>query len=365
MNAIIFKRTSTISSLAYSLRSRLRRMEREKLWTYILTTIFVLIVYLILLQLTFPEPRFEVEKFKEIDFTRFEPPKPKAPESRRLPEKIPENAPAAVAPTNIEEIDMSNLDDIAELTKIQPQQLDALGRIASAPQDLTLPEVSVGTTTLPTPNTPVISDAAGGMPVAGAPSNVYNPRLQSSRVGYGGTGGTEYSTGPVGHGGPLADRSQANKPVEKIVVRSVDVQTMDFDRIFRELIEWMKANPVELTPSVKHYLRHKPGDLTSQVKIDAGTVTYDFMLLANEHSQDIGLLLVARDDSSNAILLRDTGFRKKSFYLSKGVAGRSTKKAVTSVSMLEENPTKEETSKFYSIFISWWNANKPQGGAQP
>ncbi|MDZ7267141.1 MAG: hypothetical protein ONB48_07410 [candidate division KSB1 bacterium] len=350
-----------MSSLVYSLRGRLRRVEPEKLWTYGLTTFFVLGIYLLLLQVSLPEPRFDVEKFREIDFSRFEPPKPKAPAAaRKTPAEMPREAVAnRTAPANIEEIDLSNLQDLTKMTQIVPQDLSALSRIASVSQALLLPEISVGTTTLPPVNAPVVANVKDGLPVLGTPSNVYNPNLASARVGYGGTpGGTGYATGRTG---PLIGTKRNADIVHKIDERSFDEkkrQEIDFDKLFRELLEWLKKNQSELSPSLKHYMRYRNGDLTAKVRIATATSSYDLFFLCNETSQDIGLLMVEVGDSSTAIMLRDTGFRKKSFSLSKGIASRGEENNVTSVSMLATDPTRSETSKFYNIFLSWWENNK-------
>ncbi|MCG3158887.1 MAG: hypothetical protein DKINENOH_05534 [bacterium] len=352
-----------MSSLVYSLRGRLRRAEPEKLWTYGLTTLFVLVIYLLLLQVRLSEPRFDVEKFREIDFSRFEPPKPKAAAAaKKTPAEMPKEPVASrAAPANIEEIDLSNLEDLTKMTQIVPKDLSTLSRIASVPQALQLPEISVGTTTMPPVNAPVVANVKDGLPVLGTPSNVYNPNLASARVGYGGApGGSGYSTGRTG---PLPGPKRDTDAVEKIDVRSFDEkkrQTIDFDKLFRELLEWLKKNQSELSPSLKHYMRYRNGDLTAKVRIATAAGNFDLFFLCNEISQDIGLLMVEVSDSSGAIMLRDTGFRKKSFSLSKGMASRGEESNVTSISMLASDPTRSETARFYSIFLSWWEKNKSQ-----
>jgi hypothetical protein len=117
----------------------------------------------------------------------------------------------------------------------------------------------------------------------------------------------------------------------------------------------MEENRYEFPPALKHYMRFKNGDVTARVAILTLENEYELFMLCNETSEDFGLLLVAAGDSSQAICLRDTGFRKQSFYLSQGVASRNENHDVASVSMLEQRPTLQETSKFYGIFLSWWD----------
>ncbi|RIK73065.1 hypothetical protein DCC62_18210 [candidate division KSB1 bacterium] len=351
-----------MSSLVYSLRGRWRRMEPEKLWTYALTTIFIAIVYIFLLQVRLSEPRFDVEKFREIDFSRFDPPKPKTIAAAKKTPTVTPKEPTArrSAPADVEEIDLSNLEDFTKLPQIMPEDLSALSRIAAVPQSVALPDVSIGTTTLPPVNAPVVANVKDGLPVVGAPSNVYNPNLTAAKVGYGGVpAGTNYSTGRAGQ---ISERKPAVTAAEKITVQSFERkrQEIDFDKLFRELLEWLKANQSELSPSVKQYMRYRHGDITAKVAISTDKMDYDLFFLCNEASQDVGLLMVEVSDSSTAIMLRDTGFQKKSFILSKGMAGRGEETKVNSLSMLASNPTISETSKFYDIFLSWWEKNKPQ-----
>jgi hypothetical protein len=124
----------------------------------------------------------------------------------------------------------------------------------------------------------------------------------------------------------------------------------------------MEGNPYEFPPALKHYMHFKKGDVTARVAISTLEEDYELFMLCNEASEDFGLLLVAAGDSTQAICLRDTGFRQQSFYLSKGIASRNESAAVGSVSMLEQRPTLQETSKFYNIFLSWWDKTNKAGG---
>ena len=348
-----------MSSLVYSLRAHIRRMEPEKLWTYIITSVILFVIYIYLMTLRWEEPRFDVAKIAEIDFKKFEPPKPKA--ERKVVEKTDE-APKEVLEVvpetkNFEEIDMSKLTELTKSMQAVQQDFSILNRIATAPN--ALPEVAVGTPNLPNFDMPVVaSSSPDAIPVAGAASNVYNPSLKTAKVGMGGVGGPTYSTGKLG---PAADRTNTGGLTNKLTEKDIEKvkESIDFNALIRELIEWMKANQHPLPEVLKVHMRYRNGDLTSKALIP-GKPPYELFLLANEQSQDIGLLLVSKDDSSRAILLRDTGFRKKSFSLHRGDAGltEDAARALISLSMSEENPTRSETSKFYYIFLSWWEQNK-------
>jgi hypothetical protein len=376
-----------MSSLAYSLYSRFRRIEPEKLWTYILTTTLVLVIYAIVLQLRFSAPRFDIEKFAEIDFTKFEPPKPVAPGSANRPKAKIENlrvennaAPANVAPNELPQIDVRTLEALTQVADQMPKDLALVQRTAALPTAVKMSEVRVGTSLLPL-NAPVVQNRSGGLAVFGAPSNVFNPKLDAPKNGYGGNLSNDgYSTGrtatalnepkpgySTGRTVPIvADRKAEDTGPEKVVLKGAgekDWRSRDLKKLFHELLEWMRKNPHEFPPALRHYMRVRPGDVTSRVAIATNADEYELFLLCNEASEDFGLLLVAAGDSTQAICLRDTGFRKQSFYLSKGVASRNESAAVGSVSMLEQRPTLQETSRFYNIFLSWWDKTKA-GGAK-
>lgn len=352
-----------MSSLVYSLRVRLRRVDQEKLWTYVLTTILVLVLYLVVRQLTFPEPQFDVAKFAEIDFTKFQPPKPEAkkenaPKERAEVDQTPE--PTTTAPAEMPQIDLTKLEDLMKMVDPTPKDLSALSRMSAATHSLTMPELNVGTVK-PIFNAPVIQNRPGAIAVQGTPSNVYNPNLEASKAGIGGVPGNSYATGRAG---PVTGQKAVSAKAEKVIVKNFGEADLkkNLRELFQQLAKWMRQNPYEFTPALKSYMRFKPGDLTARVVIDAGTTLYEVFMLCNEASEDFGLLLAAAGDSASATCLRDTGFRQQSFALSKGIVGRNETQEVFAMSMLEERPTRQETDRFYSIFLSWWEKNKPAGG---
>jgi hypothetical protein len=353
-----------MSSLVYSLRVRLRRVDQEKLWTYVLTAILVVGIYIVVRQLTFSEPQFDVAKFAEIDFTKFQPPKPETKENKPKEQaKVEETPdPTKTAPAEVPQVDLTTLEDLTKMIDQTPKDLSALSRMSSATQSLITPELNVGSVK-PIFNAPVIQNRPGTIAVQGTPSNVYNPKLEASRAGIGGVPGNSYATGRAG---PVTGQKAVSAKAEKVTVKNFGEADMkkNLRELFQQLAKWMRQNPYDFTPSLKSYMRFKPGDLTSRAAIEAGQTSYEVFMLCNEASEDFGLLLVAAGDSAGATCLRDTGFRQQSFALSKGIAGRNEALEVFSIIMIEERPTKQETERFYSIFLSWWEKNKPVGGEQ-
>jgi hypothetical protein len=280
-------------------------------------------------------------------------------------------APANAAPNEIPQIDLTTLQALAHVVDQAPEDLKLLQRSASLPSSMKMPEINVGTSLLPALNAPVVQSRPNGLPVFGAPSKVFAPKIETPKSGYGGSpGGEGYSTGRAA---PIIPTDLANEHKkaektgpEKIVVKNKDGEkdwrARDVEKLFHELLKWMRKNPYAFPPALKQYMRFKPGDITSRVAIATNEADYELFMLCNEVSEDFGLLLVAAGDSTQAICLRDTGFRKQSFYLSKGIASRNETAAVASVSMLEQRPTLQETSKFYNIFLSWWDRTNKAGG---
>lgn len=375
-----------MSSLAYSLYSRLRRVEPEKLWTYILTSAFLVVIYAFLLQVHFSPSQFDVEKFAEIDFTKFEPPQPITPGGMNRPKAKIENlrvenstTPTMVAPNELPQIDVKTLEALTQVADHTLKDLALVQRTAALPTAVKMSEAQIGTAAMPLVSAPVVQKSAGGLAVFGTPSNVFNPKLDTPHNGYGGQVSNDgYSTGrtavtindpktdyATGHTVPIvADRKAAVAGPEKIVLKGAgesDWKSRDLKKLFTELLEWMRKNPYDFPPALRHYMRFKSGDVTSRVAIATTETDYELFLLCNEASEDFGLLLVATGDSTQAICLRDSGFRQQSFYLSKGIAGRNEIAAVGSVSMLEARPTLQETSRFYKIFLSWWDKTKAGG----
>jgi len=232
-------------------------------------------------------------------------------------------------------------------------------------------------TFLPSSSTP---GERGEVLYASATGSGFSPTLQAAGSGLGGKLGDGYGTGRAtslpgeghgkngndGTGRPTIDRPTERSHPNRIPLKNVgenDWKSRDLKRLFHELFEWMESNRYEFPPALKHYMRFKGSDVTSRVGITTQENRYELFLLCNKISEDFGLLLVAAGDSSQAICLRDTGFRKQSFYLSKGIASRNESAAIGSVSMLEQRPTLQETSRFYNIFLSWWDKTKT-GGAK-
>lgn len=103
---------------------------------------------------------------------------------------------------------------------------------------------------------------------------------------------------------------------------------------------------------------YKLGDLTTEFWVTLSKESYEFFILCNEASQNIGFLLATAGDSAQAVYWRDVGFRKAGYYLSKGTVGRDMDGKVIALDMLEQNPKQQETSRFFDIFLAWWDEHR-------
>ncbi|MDZ7344517.1 MAG: hypothetical protein ONA90_08375 [candidate division KSB1 bacterium] len=348
-----------MSSLAYSLRGRLRRIEQEKLWTCLLTALLVLMLYSIVNQITIPQQSFDVTIFEEIDFTRFQAsPKMPEPPKKRLEERASHAAPPIATPNDIPELDLAAFQEMLTLSKAPAKEVMPLEHKPSDFQPIQAAEVNVGALNIPSLKTPVMQARPGGLPIAVAPSDNFNPSLKTTANLNKMAPVPAYATGRQE---PLKGMPPLPRDGDKIEIKKFDtvLEKIDFESLFKELLAWLRENQSELSPALRHYMRYKPGDVTAKVTIPTLDAVYDLFFLCNEHSQDIGLLLVTEGDSASAIMLRDVGFRKRSYSLFIGIAGRNEEREVASVSMFERKPTVEQTSRFYNIFLSWWEKHRP------
>jgi hypothetical protein len=216
--------------------------------------------------------------------------------------------------------------------------------------------------------------SGSSQPLGGAPGNQYRPTQLPITPGKNGNavkpaaGITRQSPSSVAPAvrppafvtqpQPAVNKTE-DRPVQKIGVKKFD--DADIKKVLKELfvklVDWMKQEPRELSPAVKQFMSYKTGDLTTMVLIQTPDRLYELFIRSNELTEEVGILLASSGENGEAIYLRDVGFKQQSHYLGLGTVGRNEEGQVFTVSMREETPTKEHTSKFYNIFLSWWKAN--------
>lgn len=394
-----------MSSLVYNLRNQFEEIGAEKLLTALLTILFSIACYFVLRYTNLPDLRFNTEQFAEIDFTKYIAPEPPRPRPKPLP-KEKTAAPADLAPTapseaaeptlNIVEAlkqsiviapPTSPLQDVKtqenirlEVGKIDLAQrhIEIVGNLSrpnvlqsttvppvqtkpALPNAIQLPHVRVTTGEQLLENLPPIQHRQTGVHGGGVPGRTTQPAMTISPAA--GSSGS----GMAGNRSQIADpparlqEQPQEKTAQKIEVKNfanVDLKKI-FKVLFIKLTEWLKQSHKELSPAVKHFMSYKPGDLTTVVLIDTRDHVYELFIRCNELSEEVGILMAETGENGEAIYLRDVGFKQQSHYLGIGQVGRNEYGEVFTVSMREEMPSREQTARFYNIFLSWWKTNNP------
>ena len=342
--------------MLHAIRLRYRYWFRldERNLAILITGILVFGLYIILSRASMPNISFKTEDFNDIEFEKFIPPppkaldKPKVKESKKLETTL-------LKPTIV---DFKMLDQLDDMLKRPDKNLLTTPQTELIPENLQLPDIKMQTN--------IINDA----PYIKRNINASLPILSSVA-----TKVPKINIDPMAIKGDFVPAEKFKRKTNASVIKNKkkseenikQVNTQVFDKtkidmalneLFLKLVSWLKKNETPLTPALKMFLGYKPTDLACQARVKAGTEIYDLFIVCNEISQEIGILLISLKDNS-VIYLRDIGFRRESYYLSKGVTVRNSQGQVLSVGTQEEAPTLKETNKFYSIFLSWWQASNP------
>lgn len=328
----------------------------ERTLTFAITTLLFVGLYFLLNQWALPDTRLQTEDFETIEFEKFIPPPPKPPEVQKPKEETPTKLdPAAQAPQQPALFDFKLFEQLDEL--VAPPQKE-LVEITQTKVDLTsfqIPKIDLQNQQF-VEHAPQVRNDFGDIPIEASKPDAMpqaNIDVKNAKTSFWPLGGEGKKVGTVN----VAGKQQVEEKVTKIEPKQMSQAEIDkrLNELFMKLLQWLKANHVELSPTMQKYLNYKAGDLTSRVQVQVQGELFQLILICNEISQDIGILLV-RESDNEVIYLRDSGFRRESHYLSKGVALRDAHKQVLSVSTSEEAPTREETGKFYGIFLSWWES---------
>jgi hypothetical protein len=128
----------------------------------------------------------------------------------------------------------------------------------------------------------------------------------------------------------------------------------DYDNlspIYKELIEWMKRNPAQLSSVVRKFMKYQGETLSSRAKITLSDRDFEIFLVCHEKQYEIKICIV---EKNQATLLIDRGFRKQSNYFRIGNANRDKSYRIFSFGTSQESPSDERTDEFYRIFLTWW-----------
>ena len=109
---------------------------------------------------------------------------------------------------------------------------------------------------------------------------------------------------------PEAPQKQSSQPSSpELALGDFDRNKIEVSEIFKALIEWVKRNPVELSPAMKQFLGYRDGGLTSKVQFKINRRNFDMFLLCFEGNYEVRIALVEKNEM---IYLIDQGLTKES-----------------------------------------------------
>jgi len=138
----------------------------------------------------------------------------------------------------------------------------------------------------------------------------------------------------------------------KMIELPQDIQTK-MPKIFVNISQWMKENPVALPDAIKKFMSYRPPYLTSRVEFQIDNRFFEIYLLCIESTYEIKICLI---EGNRTTLLIDEGFTHESHYLRTGKVYRMHTGEILSIGTKQEPASKSETQEFYQIFLSWWKS---------
>lgn len=120
-----------------------------------------------------------------------------------------------------------------------------------------------------------------------------------------------------------------------------------------DLISWMKTHPGALPKLVQYDMEHKPGDLSSAIRLVRNGKSYELFLSCNAADMLLRICLI---EGNKFTMLKDNGIKEASNFLAMGEVVR-TGSAIQSLITSRQAPG-ETAPQFYKIFWSWWEREK-------
>lgn len=115
------------------------------------------------------------------------------------------------------------------------------------------------------------------------------------------------------------------------------------------LIAWMKRHQGRIPRLVRHEMGHHPGDLSSAVRFRRGVRMVSLYLSCNEREM---LLRICLLEKKSFTLLKDSGIKERSNFLTTGEVTRANREIQSLVSSREA--PRKRAAAFYGIFWKWW-----------
>ncbi len=121
-----------------------------------------------------------------------------------------------------------------------------------------------------------------------------------------------------------------------------------------ELIRWMRLRPGALPPGIQRHVDWRPDNLTSSATIEHEGQIYELFLMARLSIREIHVVLVRGHETYYLI---DRSFQREGRKFRAGTARRAGS-VITGVVSQERAAASEEASRFYSVFLSWWQRER-------
>ncbi len=335
--------------------------KKQKTVASAITAGVLLICFLIMSFTAIPQQDLLVERYDEINWTRFIP----TPVPVITPKKVTANKPKVVEKTAVQEptikrVDLNDLQNQLKLSdlSIQTKSASAAGKRSSQPAASNIKVAKTDISSLSGDLNLAMDNSSSltRMPQRGqGKSSSGKIQIQAAS---GAASGSGLETLGKSIGANLKGPSARGKQVKMGTIQLQELGDVngDLDAYspnYKALIDWMKRNPVDLPPIVKRFMDYQSGDLTSRVAFTIDNRNFDMMLLCVEATYEVRIVLIEKRDVTYLI---DQGFQKKSNFLRVGKVDRLANREILKFGTNLKPAGSNRTNAFYQVFISWWES---------
>ena len=120
------------------------------------------------------------------------------------------------------------------------------------------------------------------------------------------------------------------------------------------IIEWMRLHASELPPGIRRHTGLRSGNLSATAALMDGGDAYEVYLLARVPVREIHIVLVRGEETYYLI---DRSFQREGRSFRVGYARREGS-VITGVVSEERAASSPEASRFYRVFLSWWDKER-------
>jgi len=333
-------------------------------------TALLLVGIMVTLQMTnLPDVTDKTETYEEINWSRFRPkPKPETVAERPKPKPVEvkepvkfEPPPDRSAPKPIKKIDLSALKSQFEPAAKPAEKLSAQKKTPQKSSAGSESKISLKKSNLLAGLNTLSGDSKSRLKITSrgnkGKGGIGVPTLKTgSGSSVGSSKSPDYGGGSLALGAPEAKKTQSGgTEIGMLDMSMMGNDFADLSPIYRELIEWMKRNPVKFKPVVARFMEKNPGDLTSIVQFKIGERSFQLHLLCKESLFEVRVCLIEGNESTYLI---DRGFKENSSYLRIGSVSRTPTNQILSFGTTRKAASDNRTSDFYQIFLSWWDTAK-------